>query len=749
MLKKILPILGIVLLVGCNGKPVETSNNGSSKFSLNPKTEARVDSVMKLMTLEEKIGQLNQLTGNGETTGPITFATEYQDAIRKGMVGSMLNVNSAEYTYKVQKIAVEESRLKIPLIFGYDVIHGYKTIFPIPLGEAACWDMEAIEKSARVAAIEASAAGQHWTFAPMVDIARDPRWGRVMEGAGEDPFYGSAVAVARIKGFQGENLADNNTIVACAKHFVAYGAAQAGRDYNTVDISDRTLHEIYLPPFKASLDAGVGTFMSSFNELNGIPVTGNKEMVVDLLKNKWGFNGIVVSDWASIREMIYHGFAADEYEAGDLAMNAGIDMDMEGHIYIHQYKRLLADKKITEAQIDDAVRRILRLKFELGLFDDPYKYCDTIREKELILNPRHLEIAREVTRKSIVLLKNNNVLPLNKNIKSLAVIGPLADNQDELIGTWSARGEGKHVISVLSGIKEKLPKANIYYAKGCEISGDSKTGFNEALSIARKSDAIVMVVGEEAMMSGEALSRAYLDLPGVQKDLVLALNALNKPLVVVIMSGRPLTIEWMDNQVPAILEAWMPGTMGGPAIADVLFGDYNPSGKLPMSFPRNVGQIPLFYYQKSTGRPRVEEVRYTSKYIDSPNTPLYPFGYGLSYTTFDYSNFYINSTSIKMNETLKISVDVQNTGKYDGEEVVQLYTRDLFGSVTRPVKELKGFKKVFIKAGEKVKVEFNLNSADLAYYTRNMEFKAEPGDFKVFVGGNSDKLLELSFKLED
>jgi len=730
----------------CSGNKTAMDHSGD-KLCTNPVIEHKVDSVLKLMTIDEKIGQLNQLTGDGETTGPITFATQYQDAIRKGEVGSMLNVNGAAYTYKVQKIAVEESRLGIPLIFGYDVIHGYKTIFPIPLGEAASWDLDAIEKSARIAAIEASAAGQHWTFAPMVDIARDPRWGRVMEGAGEDPYYGSLVAKARVKGFQGKSLAEPNTIVACAKHFVAYGAAMGGRDYNTVDISERTLREVYLPPFKAAVDAGVGTFMSSFNELNGIPVTGNREMVKGVLKDEWQFNGFVVSDWGSIREMLVHGFAENDYHAADLAMNAGIDMDMEGHVYVPQLKKLLADGKITEKQIDDAVRRILRIKFMLGLFDDPYRYCDTIREKKMILNPRHLEIAREVARKSMVLLKNNEVLPLSKSIKSVAVIGPLADNTDDIIGTWSARGEGKDAVSVLTGIREKLPNAKVLYAKGCDITGDSKAGFAEAIATARKADAVVVVVGEAAMMSGEALSRAFLDLPGVQKELVLALNELKKPMVVVLMNGRPLTIEWMDSAVPAILEAWLPGTMGGPAVADVLFGDYNPSGKLPMTFPRNVGQIPLFYYHKNTGRPRVDTERYTSKYIDSPNTPLYPFGYGLSYTTFDYSNFGISANEIGMNDTLKVWVDVTNTGNYDGEEVVQLYTRDLVGSVTRPVKELKGFEKVFIKKGETVRVEFKLTASDLAFYTRTMEFKPEPGEFKVFVGGNSRDLQELSFRL--
>lgn len=738
-------LLVAFLAVGCS---VSAQKEPSTKFFSNdPVIEHRVDSVLKIMTLAEKIGQLNQLTGDGEVTGPVTLAVSYQDAIKRGEVGSMLNVNGAAYTRKIQKIAVEESRLGIPLIFGYDVIHGYKTIFPVPLGEAASFDLEAIEQSARVAAIEAAAAGQHWTFAPMVDVARDPRWGRVMEGAGEDTYYGSLVAKARVKGFQGNDLAANNTIMACAKHFVAYGAAMSGRDYNTVDISDRTLHEVYLPPFKAALDAGVATFMSSFNELNGVPVTGNKEMLKDLLKGTWGFDGFVVSDWASIMEMIPHGLVHNKYEASDLAMNAGVDMDMEAHFYTTELPLLIRDGKVTEAQVDDAVRRILRMKFKLGLFDDPYKYCDTVREKELILNQRHLDIARDVTRKSIVLLKNNGVLPLSKSVKSVAVIGPLADNQAELIGTWSARGDGKDVVSLFTAIKSKLPNAAITYVKGCEIEGDSKAEFAKALAAARKADVVVVAVGEAAMMSGEALSRAFLDLPGVQKELVLALNALKKPMVVVMMNGRPLTVEWMDQQVPAILEAWLPGTMGGPAIADVLFGDYNPSGKLPMTFPRSTGQIPLYYSQKSTGRPRIDSVRYTSKYIDSPNTPLYPFGYGLSYTTFSYSGMKLSSETMGANDTLTVSVKVKNSGKYDGAEVVQLYTRDMVGSVTRPVKELKGIKKIFLKVGEEAVVEFKLTAHDLAFYTRSMEFKSEPGEFRVFVGSNSVELLDLGFRL--
>ncbi|SDC62184.1 glycoside hydrolase family 3 N-terminal domain-containing protein [Williamwhitmania taraxaci] len=745
MNKPTILLIVLLLMVGCSG----AAQNGAPKrfFSNNTATEHKIDSLLKLMTLDEKIGQLNQLTGDGEVTGPITLAVSYQDAIRKGQVGSMLNVNGAAYTLKIQKIAVEESRLGIPLIFGYDVIHGYKTIFPVPLGDAASFDLESIEKGARVAAIEAAASGQHWTFAPMVDIARDPRWGRVMEGAGEDTYYGSLVAAARVKGFQGNNLGDGTTILACAKHFVAYGAAMSGRDYNTVDISERTLYEVYLPPFKAALDAGVATFMSSFNELNGVPVTGNKEMIHDLLKQKWGFDGFVVSDWASIMEMLPHGIAANQYEASEMAMNAGIDMDMEAHFYTAELPKLLKDGKITEAQINESVKRILRLKYKLGLFEDPYRYCDTAREKKELLNPRYLDIARDAARKSMVLLKNDNVLPISKSVKTIAVIGPMADNQDDLIGTWSARGEAKDVVSMLTGIKDKMPNSSVIYAKGCEISGDSKAGFAQALAAARRADVVVVAVGEAAMMSGEALSRAYLDLPGVQRDLVLALNELHKPMVVVVMNGRPLTLEWMDQQVPSILEAWLPGTMGGPAIADVLFGDYNPSGKLPMTFPRSTGQIPLFYNHKNTGRPRIDSVRYTSKYIDSPNTPLYPFGYGLSYTTFNYSNFRINRPTMGMKDTLTVTVNVKNTGKYDGTEIVQLYIRDMVGSVTRPVKELKGIRKVALRAGEDAVVVFKLTASDLAFYNRNMEFKAEYGDFKVFIGSSSAEVQELGFRL--
>jgi beta-glucosidase len=710
---------------------------------------SKVDSVLNLMTLEEKIGQLNQLTGDGEVTGPVTLNQNYQQQIREGMVGSMLNVNGAEYTRKIQKIAVEESRLGIPLIFGYDVIHGYKTIFPVPLGESASWDLEAIEKAARVAAEEATAAGQHWTFAPMMDISRDARWGRVMEGAGEDPYYGSKVARARIRGFQGDDFSKDNTMLACAKHYVAYGAPRGGRDYNTVDMSMRRLHETFLPPFKAAVDEGVATFMSSFNELNGVPVTGSRELVKGIVKDQWGFDGFIVSDWGSIQEMIPHGIAADKYEAGDLAMNAGIDMDMEGKVYIQELKNLLEDGRISEAQINEAVRRILTKKFELGLFEDPYKYCDQEREERELLSDDNRAFAREAARKSMVLLKNDGVLPLSKDLENIALIGPLVQADDEYIGTWSARGEGRHVINVMEGFRNKLgDQTTLSYARGASFTGRSKDGFEEALETARQADAVVAVVGEKAMMSGEALSRMDIGLPGVQEELVMELSKLDKPLVVVLMNGRPLAIPEVDKKAPAILEAWLPGTEGGNAIADVVFGDYNPSGKLTASFPYAVGQVPVQYEHKNTGRPKVEDQRYTTKYIDGPNKPLYPFGYGLSYTTFEYSEPQLSQQEIGFDGTLEVRVQVENTGEMTGEEVVQLYVRDMVGSVTRPVKELKGFEKIRLEPGQEKEVVFELGAEDLAFYTKNMEYKAEPGHFKVFVGSSSEDVQEAEFDLK-
>lgn len=730
---------------------VACSHNSPLLSSEDKEIEKRIDDLLVKMTIEEKVGQMVQFNGNGDATGPIKARSRDIEDIKNGWVGSMLNVTGAENTRAMQKLVMENSRMKIPLLFGLDVIHGYKTIFPVPLGEAASWDLEAIEKSARIAAIEASAAGQHWTFAPMVDIARDPRWGRIMEGAGEDPYYGSHVAIARVKGFQGKNLSDNNTIVACAKHFAAYGAAEGGRDYNTVDMSARVLNEVYLPPFKAAVDAGVGTFMNSFNEIDGIPATGNPYLVKYTLKEKWGFRGFVVSDWNSIGEMLVHGAAKDSAEMTTMAIEAQNDMDMETSAYRNHLVRLVKEGKVKESQIDDAVRRILRIKFKLGLFDDPYKYCDAQREKEMLLNPEHLKAAREIACKSIVLLKNEGqLLPLSKNLKSIAVIGPLADSKKDMIGNWCALGDPKDAVTVLEGIKNAVsPNTQVLYARGCNISDDSTHLFSQAIAVAAKSDVVVMAVGESAQMSGEAYSRASIDIPGVQEALIKAVAKTGKPVVVLLMNGRPLTINWVAAHIPAILDTWLLGTQAGNAISDVLFGDYNPSGKLPVSFPYAVGQIPVYYNHKNTGRPRLDDSKFVSRYIDIPNEPLYPFGYGLSYTTFTYSDVTLSRKEISMNDSLVVSVEVKNTGKYDGEEVVQLYVRDLVGSVTRPVKELKGFKKVMIKAGEAKQIQFTLKPSDLAFYTRDMTFKAEPGDFRVFVGTSSVECKEAGFALTE
>ncbi|MFW5943671.1 MAG: glycoside hydrolase family 3 N-terminal domain-containing protein [Bacteroidota bacterium] len=721
----------------------------SGQTRIDDEISEKVDSVLKLMTLEEKIGQLNLISGEGEVTGPVTMDQDYVQQLRDGQIGSMLNVNGAEYTRRLQKIAVEETRLGIPLIFGYDVVHGYKTIFPIPLGETATWNLPVIERSARIAAVEATAAGQHWTFAPMVDVSRDARWGRIMEGAGEDPYLGSEVAKARVRGFQGGFLDDNYTMLACAKHYVAYGAPLGGRDYNTVDMSIRSLKETFLPPFEAAQEAGVATYMTSFNELNGVPVTGSKRFVKDIIKDQWDFNGFIVSDWGSVSEMIVHGFAKNEYEAGSLAMNAGVDMDMEGRIYLQEMKNLLEDDEISESQIDEAVRRILRKKFELGLFDDPYKYCDEDREQELLLAEPHRKHAREIASESMVLLKNeDNVLPLSKDLSNIALIGPLVKGDEEYIGTWSAHGEAEHVVNTMEGFKSKIGNnTNIRYSKGCNITGKNKEGFADAIRKTKRAEAIVAVVGESAMMSGEALSRMNIDLPGVQKELVMELAKLNKPLIVVLMNGRPLAIPEVDTAASAILEAWLPGTEGGNALADVIFGDYNPSGKLPISFPYAVGQTPVNYEHKNTGRPKQEEVRYTSKYIDGPNKPLYPFGYGLSYTTFSYSDIRLSQQEINFGETLQVGITIKNTGDRMGEEIVQLYTRDMVGSVTRPVKELKDFRKIFLQPGEERDVIFEISSDDLAFYTKDMEFEAEPGEFKVFIGSSSEDIKEREFKL--
>ncbi|WP_462221168.1 beta-glucosidase BglX [Ferruginibacter sp.] len=739
--KKFVPVVFIVFF---------SINIFSSSIAQQKSIDAKVDSVLKLMTLDEKIGQMNQYNGDWEATGPITNDGDKQNQIRKGMVGSMLNVTGVEHTRLLQQMAMQ-SRMKIPLLFGQDIIHGYRTIFPIPLAEAASWDLFAIEKSARVAAVEASAVGVHWTFAPMVDIARDPRWGRVMEGAGEDPFLGSAIAKARVQGFQRNGLGNTDAVMACAKHFAAYGAAVGGRDYNAVDMSLRQLHEIYLPPFKAALDAGAATFMNSFNDLNGVPATGNKYLQRDLLKGQWKFKGFVVSDWGSVREMINHGYSKNNYEAAMHATNAGSDMDMESRSYIQNLKQLVKDKKVTVAVIDDAVKRILKKKFEMGLFDDPYKFSNIAREQQQFNNAAHLQASQTMAEKSIVLLKNNNqLLPLSKQIKNIALIGPFVKAVRDNLGFWSYSwpDDTARVVTLYQGIQNKVSSTTkLLYAKGCDIDDQNKNGFEEALTAAKDADVIIMSMGEASNWSGEAKSRSNIHLPGVQEELIKAMQATGKPVVVLINAGRPLIFNWTADNVPAILYTWWLGTKAGDAIANVLFGDYNPSAKLPMSFPRTEGQIPIYYNHYNTGRPAANDsdVNYVSAYIDLPNSPKFCFGYGLSYTSFNYSAITLNKTKLKTNEKLEATIIITNTGNYDGEEVVQLYIRDMVASVVRPVKELKGFQKIFLKKGESKTVKFIITVDDLKFYNNELKYAAESGAFKIFIGTSSAEVKEVGF----
>ena len=715
--------------------------------------DQKVDSVLRLMTLDEKIGQMNQYNGDWEATGPITKDGDKQNQIRKGMLGSMLNVTGVEHTRQLQEIAME-SRLKIPLLFGQDIIHGYRTIFPIPLAEASSWDTSVIKLSARIAATEAAAAGIHWTFAPMVDIARDPRWGRVMEGAGEDPYLGSAIAAARVRGFQGKGLGNTDAVMACAKHFAAYGAAIGGRDYNSVDMSDRTLWEVYLPPFKAAADAGAATFMNSFNDLNGIPATGNKYLQRDILKRKWNFKGFVVSDWGSIGEMINHGYAKDNYEAALKAVTAGSDMDMESRCYIYNLSKLVKERKVKLQLIDDAVRRILRKKFEMGLFDDPFKFCNKEREKQQWNNTENLKAAKLVAEKSIVLLKNeDHLLPLSRQTKTIALIGPFIKAVRDNLGFWSYQwpDDSGRIVTQWQGVQNKLgSNAKLLYAQGCGINDSSQAGFEEAIDIAKQADVVILSVGEASDWSGEAKSRSNIRLPGMQEDLVKAIYATGKPIVVLINAGRPLIFNWTADHIPAILYTWWLGTEAGDAISDVLFGDYNPSAKLPISFPRTEGQIPIYYNYFKTGRPATSDSDrfYRSAYIDLSIYPRFPFGYGLSYTSFDYGDITLSNTTMKANQSIRATVTLKNTGNYDGEETVQFYVQDIVGSVVRPVKELKGFQKVFLTKGESKQVSFTIDVNKLKFYSSALEYIYEPGDFKVYIGSNSQDVKEASFKLQ-
>lgn len=714
--------------------------------------DQRVDSVLKLMTLDEKVGQLNQYNGDFDATGPITKDGDKQGQIRKGMVGSMLNITGTAHTRQLQEIAME-SRLKIPLLFGQDVIHGFKTTFPLPIAEAASWDLPAMEGSARIAAIEAAASGVHWTFAPMVDIARDPRWGRVMEGAGEDTYLGSLIATARVKGFQGKGLGNTDAVMACAKHFAAYGAAVGGRDYNSVDMSDRQLLETYLPPFKAAAMAGAATFMNSFNDLNGIPASGNKYLQRDILKGKWNFKGFVVSDWGSIGEMINHGYVKNNYEAALSAITAGSDMDMESRSYINNLAKLVKEGKVKMTIIDDAVKRILRKKFEMGLFDDPFKFCNEEREKREMNNPGHLVAARTMAEKSIVLLKNEQqLLPLSKQTKSIALIGPFIKAVRDNLGFWSYEwpDDSSTIVTQWQGIKNKVGTGtNLIYAKGCGIKDSSTAGFAEAVQAAIQADVVIMSVGEARDMTGEAKSRSNIHLPGVQEELIKAISATGKPLIVMINTGRPLVFNWTADHVPAIVYTWWLGTTAGDAIANVLFGDYNPSAKLPMSFPRSEGQIPVYYNHYNTGRPAKNEndLNYVSAYTDLPNSPKFPFGFGLSYTKFTYGDIQLSKPAFKPSEKLIAKITVSNTGNYDGEETVQLYIRDITGSVVRPVKELKGFQKLWLKKGETKTISFVLSVEDLKFYNNALQYNYEPGLFKLFIGGNSRDVKEAGFEL--
>lgn len=725
---------------------------GSS--SSDAKIDHKVDSVLALMTLEEKIGQLNQYTGDNTATGPITINPNKQEEIKSGLIGSMLNILGTKYTRQYQELAMQ-SRLKIPLIFGQDVVHGYKTTFPIPLGEASSWDLEAMQQAARIAAIEASASGIHWTFAPMVDIARDPRWGRIMEGAGEDTYLGSKIAFARVKGFQGDNLNDITTIMACTKHFAAYGAAVGGRDYNSVDMSDRQLWETYLPPFKATVDAGVATFMNSFNDLNGIPATGNSYLQRDILKGKWNFKGFVVSDWGSIGEMINHGYVKDSKEASLVAITAGSDMDMESNSYRNNLEQLVKENKVPLALVDDAVKRILHKKFELGLFDDPYKYCNDKRQQDALNNPEHTKFAREIASKSIVLLKNNNqVLPLSRKLKTIAFIGPMVKLKRANHGFWAIDlkdVDSSYIVSQWEGLQNKVGKnAKLLYAKGCDIEGTNKDGFINAVNVAKQADVVILSIGESWNMSGEAKSRSNIHLPGVQEDLVKAIAATGKPVVVLINAGRPLIFNWTADHVPAILYTWWLGSEAGNAIADVLFGDYNPSAKLPLTFPREEGQIPIYYNHFNTGRPAQNDAAsiYVSAYIDLKNSPKFPFGYGLSYTSFKYSDLKLSKNKMKSNETIEVSVNITNTGKFSGEEVVQLYLRDRVGSLVRPILELKGFQKISLKVAETKTINFVIDKEKLSFYNQKAEWISELGDFDLMIGASSSDIrLNSIFEL--
>ncbi|SFP99868.1 beta-glucosidase BglX [Parafilimonas terrae] len=733
------------------------------------KMNAFVKDLMSKMTVDEKIGQLNLVTPGGAVTGAVV-STDVDNKIRNGQVGGLFGINGPDQIRKAQDIAVKNSRLKIPIMFGLDVIHGHRTIFPIPLGLSCSWDMPLIEQGARIAATEAAADGLNWVYSPMVDIARDPRWGRIAEGSGEDTYLGSKIAAAMVRGYQGKDMAAKDAVMACVKHYALYGAAEAGRDYNTVDMSRIRMYQYYLPPYKAAIDAGVGSVMSSFNEVDGIPATGNKFLLTDVLRDQWGFKGLVVSDYTSVSEMINHGIG-DLQQVSAQSLKAGLDMDMVSEGFLTTLKKSLQEGKVTQTEIDDACRRVLEAKYKMGLFDDPYNHCDEARAKTSILTDANRLAVRNAAEHSFVLLKNsNNVLPLKKS-GTIALVGPLADNQRNMLGTWNIRGEYNEDITVLQGIKNVAGNdVNVLYAKGANISDDSMIVKNindfakeidvdtrtpqqmidEAVATANKADIVVACLGEAADFTGEAASMSDISLQQSQENLLAALVATGKPVVVVLFNGRPMTLNKEDKDAAAILDVWFPGTEAGNAIADVLFGNYNPSGKLTTTFPQNVGQIPLYYNHKNTGRPLNpgDGHKFKSDYLDVTNEPLYPFGYGLSYTNFNYSDPVLSKTTISGMEGLTVTVKVTNTGNYDGEEIVQLYLHDKVASITPPVKELKGFQKIFLKKGESKQVVFNINHSDLMFYNPDLKLIAEPGEFEVMTGPNSRDVKKVSFWLK-
>lgn len=738
-------ILG--MLVGCL---CGCSSNGSlhslKEVSIQALYAQKVDSVLKLMTLDEKIGQLNQYTGNFQATGPVVEDTTKIEQIKLGLVGSMLNIKGVKNTRELQEYAMQ-SRLRIPLLFGLDVIHGLRTIYPIPLGEAASFDLNLMRRTAAGAAKEAAAQGVHWTFAPMMDVSRDARWGRVMEGAGEDTWYGTQAAVARVQGFQGDNLADVHTVMACAKHFAAYGACIAGKDYNTVDMSEQTLHEVYLPPFKAVVEAGVASFMNSFNDINGIPATGNQYIQRQLLKGDWNFNGLTVSDWGSIGEMVAHGYVPDLKGAAESAILAGSDMDMESRAYVGHLKELVEAGKVSEKYIDDAVRRVLLKKFELGLFDDPYRYCNEQREKETVLSEELRNLSREAGVKSIVLLKNEKqALPLSEAPKRIAVVGALADSKVDMRGFWANEGVVEEMVTVREGLASKYPDTSLLYAEGYDLE-TNELKLQDALRVASQSDVVIVAVGERYFSSGEAKSRADINIPQSHQKLVKELKQTGKKVIVLLMGGRPMIFNEMTPYADAILLTWWLGTEAGNAIADVLAGDYNPSGKLPMTFPLHVGQVPVYYNYKSTGRPESKNKGYTCCYQDIDFEPAYPFGYGLSYTTFEISEPVLSKENYTMGDVVEVTVKVKNTGSYAGKETVQLYIRDLVASITRPVKELRGYEQVLLQPGEEKSVSFKLSMNDLGFYDSQLNFVVEPGNFLVMCGANSKDTKFAKFTL--